>query len=311
VTISEIRKAIVAVQDLAAARRFYASTFDYISHGEVDVAGAGYESLWNMPAGLAGKTALLGPAGATTGLLQLVQFDRAGQRIWGDYQHPENYGHYALNVRVPRIQPAIDKILAHGGRAKSNPTHWTVSAEVSAWDSLSYDPDGVILDVFELELAPGSLLADYDGRCSPLQTVALHVSDARRSARFYAALGYRPWYDKLLENMEQFFNMPKGTSLHNINMVQPGAPLGRIEIAQYVGWPGRSQRDRAVPPNTGILSIAMETDDLDATMQLLASIGTEPCSAAAVVVRAPLSGNVRARSYYGPDDELLEFYQRI
>ena len=152
-TISEIRRATVVVHDLTSARRFYERTFDYISHGEIDVVGAGYESLWNMPAGLAGKSALLGPVGATTGLLQLVQFDRTGQRIWGDYQHTENYGHYALNVRVPRIQPAIDKILAHGGRSKSKPTHWTVSAEVSAWDSLSYDPDGVILDVFELEPA--------------------------------------------------------------------------------------------------------------------------------------------------------------
>ena len=309
-TISEIRKATVAVRDLDLARRYYETTFDYISHGEADVAGTGYESLWNMPAGMTGKAALLGPAGATTGLLQLVQFDQPGKRIWGDYQHPENYGHYALNIRVPKIQPAIDKILEHGGRSKAKPTHWTVSAEISAWDSLSYDPDGNILDVFELEPAPGSLLAAYDGRCSSLQTVALHVSDARRSARFYAALGYRPWYDKMLENMESFFNIPKGTSLHNINMVRGDASLGRIEIAQYVGWPGQSQRKVAVPPNTGILSIAMETDDLDATMRLLTSIGTEPCSAA-VEVRAPLLGNVRARSYYGPDDELLEFYQRI
>ncbi len=309
--ISELRKAIVAVGDLAVARRFYEATFNYICHDEIDVAGTDYESLWTMPPGLTGKSSLLGPQGATTGLLQLVQFNQPGRRIWGEYEHPENYGHYALNLRVPKIQPAVDRILLHGGRSKSKPTHWTVSAEISAWDSLSYDPDGTILDVFELEPSPGSLLDDYDGLCSPLQTVALHVSDACRSARFYAALGYRPWYDKLLKDMEPFFNIPKGTSLHNINMVMQGtAALGRIEIAQYVGWPGRSQRAVAVPPNTGILSVAMETDDLDATMQLLLSIGAEPCSDA-VEIDAPQAGAVRARSYYGPDDERLEFYQRV
>lgn len=310
-TISEIRKATVAVRDLAAARSFYETTFDYVSLGEINIEGKGYESLWNMPSGLTGKSVLLGPAGATTGLLQLVQFDQLGQHIWGNYEHPENYGHYALNIRVPAIGPAIEKILSNGGRSKSKPTHWVVSAEVAAWDSLSWDPDGNVIDVFELELAAGSLLADYDGRCSALQTVALHVSDARRSARFYAALGYRPWYDKMLENMEHFFDIPEGTSLHNINMVMPGGlALGRIEIAQYVGWPGRSLRGIAVPPNTGILSLSMETDDLAGTMKLLAAIGAEPCCDINTV-EMPRSGIVKARSYYGPDDELLEFYQRI
>ena len=47
-------------------------------------------------------------------------------------------------------------------------------------------------------------LADYDGRISALQTVALHASDACATARFYAALGFRPMYDKRVEDMEDF-----------------------------------------------------------------------------------------------------------
>ena len=307
--ISEVRMATVAVEDLAAAREFYEKTFDYELLGEGTVAGPRYESLWNMPAGLKGRCAVVGPPGAATGLLRLVQFDQVGERIWGDYSTPQNYGHYALNIRVPEIQPAVERIRANGGRTKSEPTHWKVSPEVSAWDSMSYDPDGVILDVFELELAEGSMLADYDGRCSGLQTVALHSSDARATARFYAALGFRPWYDKLVENMESFFQLPEGTGLHNINMVMPGASIGRIEIAQYVGWPGQSQRQMAVPPNLGILSISLETNDLPGTADLLHSIGAEARSETVEVEMAALGG-VRARTYYGPDDEALEFFER-
>jgi catechol 2,3-dioxygenase-like lactoylglutathione lyase family enzyme len=310
VVISEIRMATVAVSDLARSRAFYENTFDYIFLGEGTAAGPDFEALWNMPADLTGNFVVLGPEGATTGLLRLVQFDQPGTLIWGDYSTPQNLGHYALNIRVPEIQSAMDRLQQNGGRAKSKPNYWTVSPEVSAWDSLSYDPDGVIVDVFELEVAPGSLLADYDGRCSALQTVAMHVADANRSARFYAALGYRPMYDKLLEGMEDFFKLPQGTALHNINLIMPGdSTIGRIEIAQYVGWLGESQRDAAVPPNLGILSLAMETDDLTAAANLLHSIGAEACSDS-VELETAAFGSVKARTYYGPDGEVLEFFER-
>ncbi len=201
--------------------------------------------------------------------------------------------------------------MENGGQAKSEPTYWTVTPELSAWDSLSHDPDDIIIDVFELEPAEGSLLSHYDGLPSPLQTVAIHSSDARRSARFYAALGFRPMYNKVLKDMESFFKLPKGTDLHNINMMMPKKPdVGRLEIAQYVGWPGVSQRDKAVPPALGILSVSLETENLDATELLLASIGAESVGDR-VQVELPGLGEIKARAYYGPDDELLEFFETL
>ena len=309
--ITEIRVATTAVRDLTVSRHFYEQSFGYVEHGSGTVSGPGFESLWQMPAGLSGEVLVLGPEGATSGLLRLVQFDQPGELYWGDYSSKQDLGHYALNIRVPEIRAAISAITTHGGNAKSEPTHWTVSPDLSAWDSLSFDPDGVILDVFQLEPAPGSILSEYDGRPSSLQTVAIHTLDARRSATFYAALGFRPFYDKMLKDMEGFFQIPAGTDLHNINMMMPAAPeVGRLEIAQYVGWPGSSQRERAIPPALGILSASLETVDLSATERLLHSMGAEPV-AERVEVDMPALGRVAARSYFGPDDEVLEFFERL
>lgn len=309
--ITEIRVATLSVRDLEASKAFYANVFDYVEHGSGIASGPAFESLWQMPASTSGQVVVMGPEGATSGLVRLVQFDEPGEPYWGDYSNMQDYGHYALNIRVPEIRAAIAAITGKGGTAKSEPTHWTVTPDLSAWDSLSYDPDNIILDVFELEPAPGSILSDYDGRPTSLQTVAIHSSDARRSAVFYAALGFRPLYDKQLVDMESFFKLPKGTSLHNINMMQPEAPeVGRLEIAQYVGWPGNSQRDRAVAPAVGILSASLETDDLAATEALLFSIGAEPAGDR-VEVDMPGLGTIAARSYFGPDDEVLEFFQRL
>lgn len=308
--ISEIRVGTVGVSDLDASIAFYCNSFDYTVLGEGAISAAETTELWGGKAGLTGRQVLLGPAGATSGLLRLVAYDTPGELYWGDYSDLQNYGHYALNIRVPEIQAAVAAILSNGGRSKSAPTHWTVSADLAAWDSLSYDPDGIILDVFQLEAGPTSVLAEYDGRPSPLQTVAVHSSDARGSARFYAALGMRPMYDKVLERMENFFGLPTDTGLHNINMMSPAAPgLGRLEIAQYVGFPGVSQRDVAVPGALGVLSVALETDDLDACELLLKSIGAETAGER-VAVDQPGLGRVTARAYFGPDGERLEFYQR-
>lgn len=309
--ISEIRQSTVSVSDLAASRQFYEKVFDYVVHAEGSVSGAAFQQLWSLPDKSVGEVLVIGPRDASSGLLRLVRFDTPGNLYWGDYSKMNDYGHYALNMRVPKIHDAIAAITGNGGHSKSEPNYWTVTPTLSAWDSLSYDPDNIMLDVFELEPAPGSVLSDYDGRPSSLQTVAIHSSDACRSARFYAALGYRPMYDKLLENMESFFHLPNGTALHNINMMVPAEPgIGRLEIAQYVGWPGRSQRDRAVPPALGVLGISLETDDLDSTEVLLKSIGTEPAGER-VETGMPGLGTIAARSYFGPDDERLEFFQRL
>lgn len=308
--ITEIRIATLGVRDLAASRRFYEVVFDYVVQASGTVSGPAFQQLWQLPEGGSGEVLVMGPESATSGLVRLVEFDRPGELYWGSYAAMQDYGHYALNMRVPEIRAAMAAIRGNGGKAKSEPTHWTVMPTLSAWDSLSYDVDDIILDVFQLEPAPGSVLSDYDGRPSSLQTVAIHSSDARRSASFYAALGFRPLYDKILENMESFFQLPPGTNLHNINMMMPSAPeVGRLEIAQYVGWPGSSQRARAVPPALGILSISLETDDLEATDALLHSIGGEPVGDR-VEVEIPGLGAVVARSYFGPDDEAIEVFQR-
>ena len=169
--ISEVRYVTVAVRDLDRARRFYQETFDYVTHDTATVAGPAFAQLWRLPAGVTAEVAVVGPAGADSGRLRLVAFDHPGEPYWGDYADSQDYGHYALNIRVPEIHSAVQRLRDAGGRSKSEPTRWTVTPQVSAWDSLSYDPDGVILDVFELEPAPGSLMDDYDGRCTALQTI--------------------------------------------------------------------------------------------------------------------------------------------
>ena len=81
--ISELRVTTVAVSDVLRSCTFYADAFGYQSAGGAAIAGPEIERAWQMPAGLTGRCRVVGPPGATTGLLRLVQFDQPGQRIVG------------------------------------------------------------------------------------------------------------------------------------------------------------------------------------------------------------------------------------
>lgn len=308
---SELQVTTVGVSDLQRSVEFYRDVFGYVIADAAELSGGELERVWQMPHGTRARCAVLGPDGAATGLLRLVSFDAPGERIWRQYERRQDYGHYALNIRVANIDATLDRIAAHGGQRRSGPTRWSPSPQLPAWDSLSYDPDGVLLDVFQIDAAADSPLADFDRDCSEIQTVAIHVSEARSSAKFYGAMGYIELYDKLVEGLEGFFGLPAGTALHNINLYVPGQPAcGRVELAQYVGFPGRQQRERAVPPNLGILSASIRTDDLPSAGAQLRAMDAEPVSEAAQLDLPPY-GSAHVQSYFGLDGEVLELFQPL
>jgi catechol 2,3-dioxygenase-like lactoylglutathione lyase family enzyme len=308
--ISELQVTTLSVSDLSRSVDFYGEAFGYQAGGVLAVGGTAVEQAWQAPLGTLGRCTVLGPSRSRTGLLRLVEFDTPGERIWGDYQRRQDYGHYALNIRVSNINDTLERIRGAGGLRRSGPDRWSPSPDIDAWDSLSLDPDGVMLDVFQIDAALGSPLASFDQECSEIQTVAMHVSDAPRSAEFYGALGYLTLYDKLIEGMETFFGLPAGVSMRNINLYVPSEPAcGRVELAQYVGFPGRQQRDRATPPNLGILSVSLETDDLAATSAGLTARGAEPVCPP-VDLDLPPYGSVTVQPFFGLDGEVLELFQQ-
>jgi catechol 2,3-dioxygenase-like lactoylglutathione lyase family enzyme len=304
--ISPVHLATVGVADLQRAVRFYAAAFGYPERGRGEVGGGALERAWRMPRGLRGEAVVVGPEDADLGLIRLVRFSEPGERIWGAYERIQDLGHYALNMRVKDIGRGWDRLVAAGAQVKSEPRHWTVEENLSAWDSQVYDPDGVLLDVFQVEGDLEATVGEQDAEVSELQTVALHVGDMERSRAFYVGLGFGILYDKVVEGMEDFFHVPPGTALHNVNLLKRDQSRnGRIELAHYRGFPGSSLRHRAVPPNLGILSLTLRTEDLDAATRLASDLGGEPV-AGPVEVDLPPLGRQRLATVLGPDGELLE-----
>jgi catechol 2,3-dioxygenase-like lactoylglutathione lyase family enzyme len=305
--LSEVAIATAGVADLGRAQRFYSSCFGYrtLAHGPLpDAIGPS----WRMAPGLRGHYALLGPPGAAVGLLRLVAFDAPGGQIWGGYERIEDHGHYALNLRVPNVHVTWPQMLAAGARPKSAPTRWNIDASMLAIDSQCWDPDGTLLDVYTMEGRP-DIFGALDGPASALETVALHVADAERSRDFYLSLGYELFFDRRIAELNTFFHLPAGVALRDVNLAKPARSwIGRIEIVQLEGMRGVPVRERAAPPNHGILSITFEAADVQAARTLALRSGAMPCGDASSVDWGPEGGGARKScTVYGPDGELIEF----
>ncbi len=307
---SEIKLVTLGVADLDRSIAFYADAFGY---EEISRTRADHEALseaWRIPHGIAGRFAVLGIAGIESGMLRLVEWTPAGDHVWGKPARFQDYGPFAVNFRVKEINAAWNLLGQSGAREKSKPMYWEVDPNIAAWDSQCYDPEGTLLDVFqvvgEIERTLGPFAPGHDA--TEIQTLAIHCSDARRSEAFYTGLGFEPLYDRVIENLEHFFGAPKGTKLHNINLLMPGGrPTGRVELAQYIGLPGRSLKARTAPPARGPLMMSLRVDSLDLASIRMKSLGGEPIGSARY--DSPPFGEVLAATYFGPDDEVIEVFE--
>ena len=310
---SEVRLGTISVADLGRSQRFYQDAFGYLGKGtgvlRAEDDGGRVGASWMMPGGMTARFAVVGPADCGSCLLRIVEFDAPGEPIWGDLPAGKVIGHYALNIRVPEIRSGWERIVAAGGRIKSPPTHWNLS-DGSAWDSQIYDPDGVLIDAWSVDGEIAERLGPATEPASELQTMALHVGDAVRSKEFYLGLGYGVLYDQQVKGLEEFFGVPDGVVMHNVNLIMEHPPVGRMEMSQYLGYPGVKVKSRAVPPNHGILSVTFEVDDLVAASAHVIGLGAEPIGGPAMYSVVPFGQSV-ATTFFGPDGEMVELFERI
>ena len=309
---SEIHSATLGVRQLAVTRAFYESVFGYrcVAEGEVARDCAAW---WGIPSGTQARTALLARhedgAPVPRGMLRLIECEPAGEHAWGGYERYFDYGHYAVNIRVADIRSKWSEILAAGARPKSGPTHWVVEPGMEAWDSLSWDPDGTLVDVYTM-IGRADIFRPITGLASELETIAIHTSDADRSRDFYTGLGYSVFFDRTITDLSSFFHLPKHVALRDVNLMKPErSTVGRIEIVQYVGLPGAPVGPRARPPQRGILAISFETADIAAAARDLHRLGA-PMVGDVLDADVPGLGRVRALAADGPDGERLEFFER-
>jgi catechol 2,3-dioxygenase-like lactoylglutathione lyase family enzyme len=310
--VSEVKLVTLGVGDLDAAVAFYRAALDYrcVAQGEVDPALA---PAWRFDPALRGRCAVMAADDSGLGRLRLLCFDRPGERLWNEDNRYCGSGYYALNFRCRDAAAMMRRIADAGGHAAHAPSFWEVSEQVAVWDSISDDPDGIRLDMFSYERG-GELRGPLDTEVSVLQTVALATRDIARSSAFYRALGFEVLFDRVLDfpELQTLLGADRPVKIHNINLMKDGRIVpGRVEMFSYLGVDELVEhplRDRAVPPNLGILSMSFECESLDDDHARLCAIGAIPVARARTLL--PGIGPADVATLHGPDGELIELYAR-
>lgn len=310
--LSEVKMVTLGVSDLERACAFYASALGY----QVKESGpvpASLAAAWRFPEGMRGRYAVVAPDDSGLGRIRLLGFDAPGERLWNSGNLYSGSGYYALNFRCRDALETMRAITAAGGSSAHEPSFWEVSETVAVRDSINDDPDGIRLDIFSYERG-GELRGPLDTEVSVVQTIAIATRDVARSVAFYRALGFEVLFDRVLDfpELQDLLGTDRPVRIHNVNLMKDGSIVpGRVEMFAYLDMdhlPEEPLRDRAVPPNIGILSASLESDDIDADVALLQSLGAELVARD----RLPLPGfdDCEVATLAGPDGEQLEIFQR-
>jgi len=309
---SEVKLATVGVGDLDRAIAFYADAFalEEISRTTVDTDAV--SEAWRIPAGITGRYAVMGIPGNESGMLRLVEWQPVGDHVRGAPARFQDYGMNGLTFRVREINAAWDNLCRSGARDRMKPTYWELEQNLCPWTADATDHDGTALEIFEVVGEVADSLGPFrTGRdVTEVQAVTIHSSDARRSSAFYGALGFEALYDRVIEQAWALLDLPKGTKLQSVHLIRPGArSSGRIEICHYIGMPGRTLKSRSTPPARGPLMMSIRVASLDEACAKVKTQGAKPIGSARY--NSPPFGNVSAATFFGPDDEVIELFEKI
>jgi catechol 2,3-dioxygenase-like lactoylglutathione lyase family enzyme len=307
---SEIKIVTEGVADLDRSVAFYGDAFgfDEVSRSRVD-----HEAMaeaWRIPAGIAGRFAVMGIPGHDSGMLRLVEWTPSGDPVRAPPARFQDLGPFALNFRARDIHDAWNRLGQAGAAEKAKPAYLDVDENIAAWDSQCADPDGTVLQVFqavgEIERALGPFPHDHD--LTEIQALTLHCADAPRAAAFYEGLGFEPLYDRIVEDLGGSFGLPQDARVHSIHLIMPGdRSTGRVNLGQCVGLPGRSLKTRTAPPARGPLMLSLQVRNLDLASARMKTLGARAIAAARY--DSPPFGTVNSATFFGLDDEVIELLE--
>jgi catechol 2,3-dioxygenase-like lactoylglutathione lyase family enzyme len=307
---SEIKLVTLGVSDLDRSIAFYADSFGFEEISRTRLDHEALAEAWRIPAGISGRFAILGIAGIESGMLRLIEWTPSGEHVWAKPARFQDLGPHGVHFRTKELSASWNVLGQAGAREKSKPTYWEVEQNIAAWNALCHDPDGTLLDVFqvvgEIERTLGPFPHGHD--VTEVQALSIHCADVRRSEAFYVGLGFEPLYDRVIEHLWTPLGLPNGTRVHKINLINPsGRPSGRIELVQYLGVPGRALKARTAPPGRGPLMMSLRTDNLDFAAIRMKSLGGKLIGTTRY--DCPPFGEVLAATYFGPDDMVIEVFE--
>ncbi|MBT8422480.1 MAG: VOC family protein [Gammaproteobacteria bacterium] len=307
---------IISVADLDQSLEFYAGILGLDVTDSGTLAGADFESYWQVPAGTTARYSFLASGADPVGRIQLLQFSGDQRKQIRKAGVKRAIGLFNLNIYTSDVKRDYEQLSAQGYEFWSEPNHINFGPAVGEAMEFAFEgPDGVVINLVELlskdeESMIGHLWHFVNGYgrtptgFTPVATTAHTVADIDKALAFYfGPLGMTTFSDGVIENeaANRMANLPADARTRSV-LVQGSHEYGKIALAAPMNYEVASLVPDAVAPNIGYIAQAFEVEDLQAIAAACAEQGAEVFTAPveialpgrgvcmAMIVRNPGSG---------------------
>ena len=299
----------ISVEDLAASIEFFRDTMEMQLTATVELDASAIQALWNLPTGTTAQAAYLKNDEQPT-LLELIQFSPNSGRFIRSGAQQHDLGIFDVAFRAKDIDAVYADFKARGVEFVSAPVVYTADwANVTVKEVIFFGPNRMPIALIERLSEPKPVI---EGRFGTMVDAAQFVADMEDVRAFYTdVLGYTSVFDKDLPDglIDEVLDLPAGTHSRMAFLLQPETNTPAVELIVCTPM-GRSLADAIGPEQIGLFGLAFEVENLAQLEDNVTAAGYQ-VNSGRVELEIPERGLIRSTVVTGPNQALLEFFERV
>ena len=305
---SGIDSIFISVRDMDESLAFYRDWVGMEVVAEQHLDPEKIRRLWNLAPEIQARAVFLKNEEQPT-MLELIEFQPTSKRAIRQEARHWDYGFYDVGFMVKDLDKTYKGLIGKGFTFISPPIYykpdWTT---FDVKEAILIGPNDMPIAHIELLTSPKMDIKIAYGR---LSHVAQMVEDMDKVIMFYRdILGLQLISDVPVSRglVDDVLMLPTGTDVRLAFVRKENSQYAGVEFLVF-SLKGKSLASAAKPPNLGLFMISFETDDLPGLMEQFKSEKVTILSGPVELEAGP-HGNIKAITVEGPNQEMLEFFEK-
>lgn len=285
---SPLSVVVFGVSDLDETTAFYRDVIGLDATEETVWSGAEFESLWQLPAGSAGRTRLFSLGGSPVGRILAIEFDAQDREM---IAHPDERTFrpfWNINLYVDELDPIIEHLKKKGCTIWSEPVDYYVTEDVGAWrEAVAIGPDNITIVLLQLpkdtntkvgEISLGSDTARTRFGFTQVASTSHSVLSYDKSFAFYRdVVGMVPIFEEIMADpaLNRLNSRPENGRTQWAFIKGDDNYLGKVVISCPLNYKVPDMTNVSVPPNIGYLAQGFMVTDMDQALSDCAKLQAE------------------------------------
>ena len=307
--INGIDRIKISVENLDAAVAFFRDTMEMQFAAAAELDASAMQALWDLPDGTSARAAYMKNNEQNT-LLELIQLTPNSGRSIREGAKQHDLGIFDVAFRAKDIDAIYQDFKAKGFEFVSAPVVYEADwANVLVKEVIFFGPNRMPIALIERLSEPKPVI---EGRFGTLVDAAQFVANMEQVRSFYTdVLGYTSVFDRDLPDglIDEVLALPPGTRSRMAFLLQPETNTPAVELIVCTP-PGNSLANIIGPNRSGLFGLAFEVEQLSELQDKVIAAGY-PVKSGPVELEIPERGPVRSLVVTGPNQALLEFFERV